>query len=70
VAGEEEVTPVPGRPVRLLMVLSENHAIVPPRDLRGLVDLAVQAEAAGVDGVMPAVARPPGRAADRLLVPR
>ncbi len=43
---------MPGRPVRLLMVLSENHAIVPPRDLRGLVDLAVQAEAAGVDGVM------------------
>jgi alkanesulfonate monooxygenase SsuD/methylene tetrahydromethanopterin reductase-like flavin-dependent oxidoreductase (luciferase family) len=43
---------MPGRPLRLLMVLSENHAIVPPRDLRGLVDLAVQAEAAGVDGVM------------------
>lgn len=43
---------MPGRPVRLLMVLSENHAIVPPRDLRSLVDLAVQAEAAGVDGVM------------------
>ncbi len=43
---------MPGRPVRLLMVLSENHAIVPPRDLHGLVHLAVQAEAAGVDGVM------------------
>lgn len=38
--------------VRLLMVLSENQTIVDPRDLRGLVRLAVEAEAAGVDGVM------------------
>jgi probable F420-dependent oxidoreductase len=40
------------RRVRLLMVLTENQAIVDERDLRGLVDLAVVAERAGIDGVM------------------
>jgi len=40
------------RPVRLLMVLTENQTLVDERDLRGLVDLAVVAERAGVDGVM------------------
>jgi len=39
-------------PPRLLLVLSENWTIVPPRDLRALVDVAVEAERAGVDGVM------------------
>jgi alkanesulfonate monooxygenase SsuD/methylene tetrahydromethanopterin reductase-like flavin-dependent oxidoreductase (luciferase family) len=39
-------------PVRLLMVLTENQALVDERDLRGLVDLAVAGEQAGVDGVM------------------
>lgn len=34
------------------MVLTENQTLVPDRDLRGLVDLAVAAERAGVDGVM------------------
>jgi alkanesulfonate monooxygenase SsuD/methylene tetrahydromethanopterin reductase-like flavin-dependent oxidoreductase (luciferase family) len=39
-------------PRRLLLVLTENQAIVDPRDLDALVQLAVDAEAAGVDGVM------------------
>lgn len=38
--------------VKLLLVLTENDALVPPRDLTGLVDLAVEAEACGIDGVM------------------
>jgi probable F420-dependent oxidoreductase len=40
--------PVP----KLLLVLTENWTLVPPRDLRGLVRIAVEAEQAGVDGVM------------------
>ncbi len=39
-------------PARAVMVLSENWTLVAPRDLRGIVGLAVQAEAAGVDAVM------------------
>lgn len=39
-------------PIRWLMVLTENDAIVDPRDVGGLVDLAVTAEANGIDGVM------------------
>lgn len=38
--------------IRWLMVLTENEAIVHPRDLISLVDLAIVAEAEGVDGVM------------------
>ena len=38
-------------PVKLLMVLTENETLVGPRDLRGLVDVAVTAEAAGIDSV-------------------
>ena len=38
--------------VKLLMVLTENETLVGPRDLRGLIDVAVTAEAAGIDGVM------------------
>jgi probable F420-dependent oxidoreductase len=38
--------------VRWLMVLTENDAILDPRDLRAMVDLAVTAEGAGIDGVM------------------
>jgi probable F420-dependent oxidoreductase len=34
------------------MVLSENWTIVSPRDMRGLVRMAVEAEEAGIDGVM------------------
>ena len=39
-------------PPRLVLVLSENHTLVPARDLRGLIDMAVEAERAGFDGVM------------------
>jgi probable F420-dependent oxidoreductase len=39
-------------PPRLVLILSENHTLVPPRDLRALVDLSVEAERAGFDGVM------------------
>ena len=38
--------------VKLLMVLTENETLVGPRDLHGLVEVAVTAEAAGIDGVM------------------
>jgi probable F420-dependent oxidoreductase len=38
--------------VRLVCILSENHTLVPPRDLRGLVRMAVEAERAGFDAVM------------------
>jgi len=37
---------------KLLLVLSENWTLVAPHDLRGLVRFAVEAEAAGIDGVM------------------
>jgi probable F420-dependent oxidoreductase len=37
---------------RLLLVLSECWTLVSPRDLRGLVRIAAEAEQAGVDGVM------------------
>ncbi len=40
------------RAVRLVLVLSENWTLTPPRDLRALVDMAVVAEAAGFDSVM------------------
>jgi probable F420-dependent oxidoreductase len=39
-------------PPRLVLVLSENHTLVPARDLAGLVQVAVEAERAGFDGVM------------------
>ncbi len=37
---------------RLVLVLSENWTMTSPRDLRALVRLAQEAEAAGIDGVM------------------
>ena len=37
---------------RLVLILSENWTLVPPRDLRSLVRMAVEAEEAGFDGVM------------------
>jgi probable F420-dependent oxidoreductase len=37
---------------RLVLVLSENWTLTPPRDLRALVRMAVEAEAAGFDAVM------------------
>jgi probable F420-dependent oxidoreductase len=39
-------------PPRLVLVLSENHTLIPARDLRGLVAMAVEAERVGFDGVM------------------
>ncbi len=49
-----EERPVPERRpgVRWLMVLTENDAIVDARDIGALVDLAITAEANGIDGVM------------------
>lgn len=41
-----------GRPPRLVLILSENWTLWPPRDLGGLVGAAVEAERAGFDGVM------------------
>ncbi|NUU21108.1 MAG: TIGR03619 family F420-dependent LLM class oxidoreductase [Streptomycetaceae bacterium] len=37
---------------KLVLVLSENWTLTEPRDLRGLVDIAREAEDAGFDGVM------------------
>ena len=37
---------------RLILVLSENWTLTPPRDLRALVTMAVEAEDAGFDAVM------------------
>jgi probable F420-dependent oxidoreductase len=39
-------------PPRLILVLSENWTLTPPRDLAALVRVAVEAEEAGFDGVM------------------
>jgi probable F420-dependent oxidoreductase len=39
-------------PPRLILVLSENWTLTSPRDLRSLVRIAAEAEAAGVDAVM------------------
>lgn len=39
-------------PPRLLLILTENHTLVDPDDLVGLVRLASDAEAAGFDAVM------------------
>lgn len=39
-------------PPRLVLILSENHTLVPARDLRALVSMAVEAEEAGFDAVM------------------
>ena len=37
---------------KLVLVLSENWTLTPPRDLRALVEMAVVAEEAGFDAVM------------------
>jgi len=39
-------------PPKLVLVLSENWTLTPPRDVRALVRMAVDAEAAGADAVM------------------
>jgi probable F420-dependent oxidoreductase len=38
--------------IRLILDLSENMTMIDPRDIRGQVDLAIEAESAGFDGVM------------------
>ena len=52
------------KPPRLVLVLSENHTLVPARDLRALVDVAAEAERAGFDGVMVSEHIVLGRGAD------
>ena len=42
----------PTRVPRFVLVLSENWTMTSPRDLRALVRIAVEAEEAGIDGVM------------------
>lgn len=54
---------------RLVLILSENWTIVDPRDLRTLVQMAVEAEAAGFDGVMVSEHVALGRGADAAGVP-
>jgi probable F420-dependent oxidoreductase len=56
----------PLAPPRLVLILTENHALVPARDLRALIRVAVDAEAAGFDAVMVSehVALGPGADAD------
>jgi probable F420-dependent oxidoreductase len=39
-------------PPKLILILSENHTLVPPRDPMSLVRMAADAESAGFDGVM------------------
>jgi probable F420-dependent oxidoreductase len=39
-------------PPKLILILSENWTMTPPRDLRSLLRVAVEAEAAGFDAVM------------------
>ncbi len=51
-------------PPRLILILTENHTLVSPRDMAGLVRLAVDAEEAGFDGVMASEHVVLGRGAD------
>lgn len=44
--------PLTSPPLKTMVILTENHTLVPPGDLRGLVQMAVDAEAAGADAVM------------------
>jgi probable F420-dependent oxidoreductase len=55
--------------VRLVCILSENHTLVPPRDLRALVHMAVEAERAGFDAVMVSEHVVLGRGSDADAVP-
>jgi len=41
-----------GKPLKCMVILTENHTLVPPGDLLGLVQMAVDAEQAGADAVM------------------
>ena len=57
-----------GRP-RLVLILTENWTLVPPRDLRRLVRMAVEAEEAGFDAVMVSEHVALGPGADELGLP-
>ncbi|MET0801693.1 MAG: TIGR03619 family F420-dependent LLM class oxidoreductase [Actinomycetota bacterium] len=57
------------RSPRLVLVLSENHTLVPARDLGALVSIAVSAERVGFDGVMVSEHVVLGRGADGEGVP-
>ena len=54
---------------RLVLVLSENWTLTPPRELRALVEMAVVAEASGFDAVMVSehVVLGPGAGADGIM---
>ena len=54
---------------RLVLILTENWTLVPPRDLRALVRMAVEAEEAGFDGVMVSEHVALGPGADELGLP-
>jgi probable F420-dependent oxidoreductase len=56
--------------VRLVLILSENWTLVPPRDLPRLVEIAVEAEEAGFDGVMASEHIVLGNGADAAGAPR
>jgi probable F420-dependent oxidoreductase len=58
-----------GAAPRLVLILSENHTLVPPRDLRSLIEMAVEAEAAGFDAVMVSEHVALGRGSDADGVP-
>jgi len=66
--GDGAAPPAPPAPPRLVLILSENWTLVPHRDLRSLVRMAVEAEEAGFDGVMVSehVVLGPGAGADGL----
>src|SRR3954468_1600738 len=56
-------------PPRLILILSENWTMTAARDLRALVRMAVEAEEAGVDGVMVSEHVVLGRGADSAGLP-
>jgi probable F420-dependent oxidoreductase len=58
-----------GAAPRLVLILSENHTLVPPSDLRSLLEMAVEAEAAGFDAVMVSEHVALGRGSDADGVP-
>jgi probable F420-dependent oxidoreductase len=59
----------PGAPPRLVLVLTENHTLIPASDIGALVRLAAEAEEAGFDGVMVSEHVALGPGADALGVP-
>ena len=56
-------------PPRLVLILTENHTLVPARDVRGLVAMATAAEEAGFDAVMASEHIVLGRDADAAGLP-